>query len=160
MSSTSRRKGKANTKVSKKKKAKIPYSLRKEYKGLSGVGTYIENNKDFSPELGNMVLLEPREWLDYACVGVTHSGEQVHAVYDLNILECIYAIMYAYDEFNYEGPGMKWYRIYKSITGQHVDDAREWVAYNTIRGAEYVEANRPLFIRSHSEIAHQIEWVG
>lgn len=160
MSSTSRRKGKANTKVSKKKKAKIPYTLSMEYKGESGVRSYIEHNIDFVPELGNMVLLEPRGWLDYACVGVTSTPDTVHAVYDLNILECIYAIMYAYEEFDYKGPGIKWYRIYKSITGKHVDDAREWVSYNTVRGAEYAGPNRPLFIRSHNEIAHQFNWVG
>ena len=153
-------KGKANTKVRNKKQKPKAYSLSREFKGKSGVGSYIAEHNGDDRELDNMVLLEPREWLDYACVGVTHLKDEVHAIYDLNILENIYAMMYAYEDFDYTGPGVHWYRIYKSITGEHVDMAQEWVAYNTLRGAEYLTANRPLFTRSHAEIAFQNEWAG
>ena len=159
MSSTRRRKGKANTKVSKKSPKKVQYSLSVDFEGESGVSSFIKGNLDNDPTLGNLVMLEPREWLDYACVGVTHLRDEVHAIYDLNILENIYAMMYAYEEFHYKTPGIHWYRIYKSITEQHVDDAREWVAYNTLRGADYLKENRPLFTRSHGENDLQNDWV-
>lgn len=118
--------------------------------GDSGLESFISHMKVLNEDVGNMVLLEPREWLDYACVGVTEDNGvkkiSYRAIYDLNLLEHAYALMYAYEEFGYESID----KLITHATPEQFDMAQEWVSYNTLRGSQYMGLDAPLFIRTHS----------
>lgn len=139
-----------------KKKARSKTNpLRKKY-GESGVEGFIMHMESIGYEIGNMVLLEPREWLDYACVGVAEDhyaddkswprNMSTHrAVYDLNLLEHAYALSYAYEEFGYESID----KLITHATPEQFDMAQEWVSYNTLRAMPHMGQSAPLFVRSH-----------
>lgn len=118
--------------------------------GASGLEGFIKHMKSIQCDVSNMVLLEPREWLDYACVGVAEDngdkGVSMHrAIYDLNMLEHAYALMYAYEEFGYTSID----KLITHATPEQFDMAQEWVSYNTLRAMPHMGQSAPLFIRSH-----------
>jgi len=120
--------------------------LRRKH-GVSGVESFIESHKRINDEQVNtMLMLEPREWCDYACVGVAEDVMgSLRCVYDLNILEHAYALSYAYSEFGYESID----KLITHATPEQFDMAQEWVSYNTLRAVPHMGPNSPLFIRSH-----------
>ena len=134
--------------------------LRKE-KGLSWVEAFIDNRTMFDKEaVDKMIMLEPREWLDYAVVGVTEDNdadgkEVLRCVYDLNIVETLYAVQYAYEEKPYKG--MKYDEVVFRLSDDHVIAADEWVSYNTIRGTKCIGLGAPLFIRAMPRGALRLE---
>lgn len=118
--------------------------------GVSGVEAFITKAKMHDDvEVSKMLMLEPREWLDYGCVGVAEEGNGTYrAVYDLNILEHLFALSYAYDEFGYKKK-LTLDKLIIMLSPEHVDMADEWVSYNTVRGSAYMGPTAPLFVRSH-----------
>lgn len=113
----------------------------------------MDNMKNIGGDMGNMVVLEPREWLDYACVGVAEDYSVKNsspcsvyrAIYDLNLLEHAYALMYAYEEFGYTSID----KLITFATPEQFDMAQEWVSYNTLRAMPHMGQSAPLFVRSH-----------
>ena len=155
-------KRKPKGKTTKVKKANLntdqTWSLKTQY-GRSGLAEYIEEHADAITEEGkHLVRLEPAEWLDYACVGVTYDGDQYHAIYDLNILERVNALMFAYSDSDYR-KGYSKPTVYAFNTDNHMHDAQEWVSYNTLRACEYMIGGKPLFIRTHWAYDYQVNWV-
>ena len=132
---TSHKKGRAN---------KNNNPLRKKL-GLSGIESFIREYQIDSrcEDMDKMILLEPRDWLDYACVGTTHYQGNYRAVYDLNLLEHIYALQYAYAEY-----GFKSIQELIEHSDDWMDSAAEWVDYNTNVDGVYPRDNAPIFIRS------------
>ena len=120
--------------------------LKRKY-GESGVEAFIAHQKRISEEqVNSLMMLEPREWCDYACVGVAEDNMgSLRCVYDLNILEHAYALMYAYEEFGYESIE----KLVTHATPEQFDMAQEWVSYNTLRACPHMGPNSPLFVRSH-----------
>lgn len=116
--------------------------------GESGVEAFINKAKMHDDvEVSKMLMLEPREWLDYGCVGVAEESNGTYrAVYDLNILEHLFALSYAYDEFKYKTLD----KLVVALSPEHIEMADEWVSYNTIRGSAYMGPTAPLFVRSHA----------
>lgn len=142
-------------KVKNNKKQANP--LRRKY-GVSGVESFIAAHKTINDEqVNNIMMLEPREWCDYACVGVAEdSTGLLRCIYDLNILEHAYALMYAYEEFGYDSIE----KLITHATPEQFDMAQEWVSYNTLRAAPHMGPNSPMFIRSHDPKKWQVdaEW--
>lgn len=132
----------------KGKKNKDATNPARKQLGESGVEAFISKTKMYdNDEVSKMLMLEPREWLDYACVGVAEEANGTYrAVYDLNILEYVYALSFAYDEFKYKS----FDKLIVTMSPEHVDMAEEWVSYNTVRGAGYMGPTAPLFVRSHA----------
>jgi hypothetical protein len=123
--------------------------LLKKY-GPSGLSGFIKHMKGIECDLGNMLMLEPHQWLDYACVGVAEdygmgASSVYRCVYDLNLLEHAYALMYAYEEFGYTSID----KLVINATPEQFDMAQEWVSYNTLRATPHMGQSAPLFIRSH-----------
>lgn len=135
---THKRKGNKTTKATNPIRAKL---------GISGVEAFINKTNMYDPQaVGKMVMLEPREWLDYACIGVAEEASGARrAVYDLNMIEHLYALQYAYDEFKYKTLD----KLVVAATPEHFEMADEYVSYNTIRGAAYMGEHAPMFVRSH-----------
>ena len=157
MASKRKPKGKAKNIKKANLKTHQDWSLKSQY-GRSGLDEYIKEHADDLAEEGKtLVRLEPAEWLDYACVGVTYDGDQYHAVYDLNILERVNALMFAYSDNDYRS-GYSKPSVYSFNTDNHLQDAQEWVAYNTLRACEYLKEGKPLFIRSHWAYEYQVNW--
>ncbi len=138
---THKRKGNKATKATNPIRAKL---------GVSGVEAFINKTNMYDPQaIGKMVMLEPRDWLDYACIGVAEEASGAHrAVYDLNMIEHLYALQYAYDEFGYKKK-LTLDKLIIMLSPEHVDMADEWVSYNTVRGSAYMGPTAPLFVRSH-----------
>lgn len=118
--------------------------------GLSGVEAFINKAKMHdSDEVCKMVMLEPREWLDYGCIGVAEENSGTYrAVYDLNILEHLFALSYAYEEYTYKKK-LTLDKLLIMLSAEHMDMADEWVSYNTVRGSAYMGPSAPMFVRSH-----------
>jgi len=137
-----KRTGKGKT----KSKAKQANPLKRKH-GESGVEAFIDHNKNINKEqVNSLMMLEPREWCDYACVGVAEDNMgSLRCVYDLNILEHAYALMYAYEEFGYDSID----KLVTQATPEQFDMAQEWVSYNTLRASPHMGPNSPLFVRSH-----------
>jgi len=138
-----------------KKARTTTHPLTKKY-GPSGLSGFIKHMKSIECDVSKMVVLEPREWLDYACVGVAEdfnkedktwskSGSIYRAIYDLNLLEHAYAFMYAYEKFGYASID----KLITHATPEQFDMAQEWVSYNTLRAMPHMGQSAPLFIRSH-----------
>lgn len=119
----------------------------KQVLGESVVSAFIADRKlEADEEIGKLILIEPREWLDYAVTSVTHDGENGYrAIYDLDLLESLHAMMWTYQEKNYKFTGIK--NLYLDCSYMR-SEADEWVSYNTLRGAEYEGPSRPLFVRT------------
>lgn len=130
--------------------------LRKE-KGPSWVEAFIENRTMFDKEaVDKLIMLEPRDWLDYAVIGVSEATDgTLRCVYDLNVLETLYAVQYAYEEKPYKG--MKYDEVVFRLSDDHVVMADEWVSYNTIRGCQHMGDDAPLFIRALPRTALRLE---
>lgn len=130
--------------------------LRKE-KGPSWVEAFIDNRTMFDKDaVDKMIMLEPREWLDYAVIGVAEQSDgTLRCVYDLNVLETLYAVQYAYEEKPYKG--MKYDEVVFRLSDDHVVAADEWVSYNTIRGCHHLGDEAPLFIRALPRGALRLE---
>jgi hypothetical protein len=128
--------------------------LRRKY-GASGVESFIAAHKTINDEqVNNMMMLEPRDWCDYACVGVAEeTNGALRCVYDLNLLEHAYALMYAYEEFGYDSID----KVITHATPEQFDMAQEWVSYNTLRAVPHMGPNSPMFIRTHDPRKWQIE---
>ena len=150
-------KGKRNIKGKITKRRKDDDTLVKRL-GEAGVGAYMRENLGEDEGLGKVVLIEPRGWLDFACVGITTLKGEHHAVYDLNLLEHIYAMMFAYERFHVSPATNFVGSIRKTITEDDEVTACEWVSYNTVRGAEYLKHNQPLFVRSRHPVELQMDW--
>jgi hypothetical protein len=136
----------AHDKKGKQKKQNVN-PMRKEL-GESWVEAFISNNKLWGSEkLDKMILLEPRDYLDYAVVGVAEEADGTYrAVYDLNMLETVYACMYAYEEPAYRRT--RFDDVVFALKDEHIEAAQEWVSYNTIRGSAHLGSESPLFIRA------------
>lgn len=137
-------KRKAGHKAKSNKKHTNPLRLKH---GISGVESFIRHHKAINdPQVNTMLMLEPRDWCDYACVGVAEDVMgSLRCVYDLNILEHAYALMYAYEEFGYDSIE----KLITCATPEQFDMAQEWVSYNTLRAAPHMGPQSPLFIRTH-----------
>jgi hypothetical protein len=157
MASKRKPKGKAKNNKKANLKPHQDWSLKTQY-GRSGLAEYIdEHGADIEAEGKHLIRLEPAEWLDYACVGVTYDGDNYHAIYDLNILERVIALMFAYSDDDYKG-GYDSPTVYSLNTDNHLQDAQEWVDYNTLRACEHLTEGKPLFVRSHWAYDYQVNW--
>ena len=129
------------------KKSKCPM---KRWVGESVVETFIADRKlEGDDEIGKLILIEPRAWMDHAVTCVTHDGENGYrAVYDMTKLETLYCMMWQYEEKGYKTNTMT--KLYVDSKYRQ-DDAEEWVSYNTVRGADYMGPSKPLFTRNRQK---------
>ena len=130
----------------KKRKANKNINPLRKKLGLSGIESFIRDYQIDSRcnEMDKMILLEPRDWLDYACVGATNYQGHYRAVYDLNLIEHLYALQFAYGQYKCNSiPEL----IERGVDCW--DAATEWVDYNTNVDGAYPRDNAPVFIRSN-----------
>jgi len=130
----------------KKRKANKNINPLRKKLGLSGIESFISEYQIDSrcEQMDKMILLEPRDWLDYACVGASDYQGHYRAVYDLNLIEHLYALQFAYSEYNCKN--------IPELIKRGVDcweSAIEWVDYNTNVDGAYPRDNAPVFIRSN-----------
>lgn len=102
-----------------------------------------------SEGVGKMILLEPREWLDYACIGVSMDNGNYRAVYDLNIIEYVYACHFAYYKYGYKNLEQMFDELSNKQWNKMLDESCEFVDYNIGNYIQYKASNSPIYIRSN-----------
>ena len=99
--------------------------------------------------IDKLIMLEPRGWLDHAVKCVVHDGGNGYrCVYDADKLIELHTMWFAYGESGYKYSPDDTYEAMLAKSSDSEADAVEWVHYNTLRGSDYLGANRPLFTRN------------
>lgn len=142
MSTPRKPKGKTNKPTKKKKINPLQVEA-----GESGVGSLMKNFLDDDERLGKVILIEPREWLDYACVGVMEdlNNDTMRAVYDLNLLTHALSLELTYSIHPEDSIKKLHTRMEQLDT---YEQAIEWVNHNTLRAIPYMGPNAPMITRN------------
>lgn len=96
-------------------------------KRLDGRRTFIDEMIDEHEDLHGAIMLEPREELDHAVIGVSMDMQNVIYSYE-GLIEC--------------------YQKMFDDADDSLETAIEWVDYNVVRGVDYMGDRRPIIIRT------------